>query len=205
MYRRRRQAGNGGGGPAVPALRPRRSGETPLDTRFRPGIFPVESAPNRLIEQERSRSPATVVSMNSRNTTRLFAAISILGTAACAAPAESPDPFRPVASVRQVMDAITIPASNVVFGVGSVEPATEAEWMNVRNAALALAESGNLLLMDGRAIDRGNWSVQSRALIDAAALAADAAEARNVDRVLDAGDAIYASCEGCHSEYLAKP
>jgi hypothetical protein len=107
-----------------------------------------------------------------------------------------------VASVKQVMTAITIPASEVVFGVGSDAPKTDADWLKVQNNALTLAESGNLLLMPGRTVNEDGWKKEAVALIDASVLALKAAEAKDVDGVLGAGDKIYASCEGCHTGYM---
>jgi cytochrome c556 len=133
----------------------------------------------------------------------LFAAAFF--TASCTAPAPpAAEPYKPVASVKQVMLSITIPASDIVFGVGSEEPKTDADWLKVQNAALALAESGNLLLMPGRAVDKENWTKEALGMVDASSQALKAAEARSVDEVLAAGDKVYASCESCHKGYMAK-
>jgi cytochrome c556 len=67
-----------------------------------------------------------------------------------------------------------------------------------------LAESGNLLMLPGRAPDNEDWVKESQAMIDAAMLAFNAAEARNADRLSDAGDKIYATCKSCHNKYMNK-
>src|SRR5688572_13664220 len=69
----------------------------------------------------------------------------------------------PVASVKQVMKGIMAPAALTVFNsVGTVmttegieerAPKTDEDWEAVGNAAAALAESANLLMMGDRAID----------------------------------------------------
>jgi hypothetical protein len=70
------------------------------------------------------------------------------------APAGAPTPqFTIVASNKQIMQAITIPSSEVIFGIGDEPPQDDAGWLAVESAAIALAESGNLMMMPGRAVD----------------------------------------------------
>ena len=122
--------------------------------------------------------------------------------------ATTPDsPFKLAASVQQVMTAITIPASDVIFETAA-GTAKETAWLNVQNSALTLAESGNLLMLPGRAPGAPNpsnndeWIVQSRAMIDAAMLAFDAAENKNAEQLSEAGEKIYATCAACHKKYM---
>src|SRR6266852_5123234 len=73
----------------------------------------------------------------------------------------------PVASIKQIMNAIVGPASTVIYkavgttssatGVEEIAPRNDAEWATVGNSAAALAESGNLMLMSGRVVDNGEW------------------------------------------------
>jgi len=117
----------------------------------------------------------------------------------------------PVASVKQIMQGIVDPATNVVFGAvsststkaGVVEtaPKTDREWELVGNSAAALVESGNLLMMGKRAVDAGDWLKMSRALVDAAVVALKAVEAKDKDALLASGDAINTSCDSCHLKY----
>jgi len=130
--------------------------------------------------------------------------------AAAASPA-GPE-LAPVASVRQIMRGIVVPAARMVFAsVGSIvtaqgieerAPKTDEEWDEVATNAASLVESGNLMLMSGRAIDREGWEKECRALIDASKLVLDAASARNSQGVFDASGAIYDSCNGCHQTYM---
>lgn len=101
------------------------------------------------------------------------------------------------------MFAITIPASNGVWSALNEAPDTEEEWIAIEYDALALAESGNLLLMEGRAVDLGNWRTQARALVDGAEIAAEAARARDLDQLLAIGDTLYNTCVACHNDYMA--
>lgn len=119
-----------------------------------------------------------------------------------AAPAAA---FKVVAPSKQIMLAVTIPASEKVFGAAAEPPTTDEQWVAVERAALELAESGNLLLIPGRAVDNGDWTNYSHMLIDTASKAYAAAQAKDIDGVSDAGNAIYEACEGCHKKYMPQP
>ena len=69
------------------------------------------------------------------------------------------------------------------------------------NSAAALIESGNLLLMGSRAIDKGDWVKMSQAMIEAGKLALKATEDKSAEGVLAAGEEVNASCDNCHRRY----
>jgi hypothetical protein len=121
-----------------------------------------------------------------------------------AAPAAQSSSVRAVGTVMQVMHAIVIPASDAVFKAGGDPPADDKGWTTAENQAVALAESGNLLMIGNRVRDRGDWMKMSRALVDAAATAVKAAQAKNADAMSTASDAVYETCEACHLKYLKK-
>ncbi|MDY6947905.1 MAG: hypothetical protein SXG53_19535 [Pseudomonadota bacterium] len=110
-------------------------------------------------------------------------------------------------------------------GVDEKRPQTEAEWLQMRRHAITLVEAANLLMMDGRKVlapgqtmaDEGVEGVlsskQVQAGIDAnrqqfvqfATLLHDtgeqmlrAVDAKHVQGMLDAGEALDAACESCH-------
>jgi hypothetical protein len=120
-------------------------------------------------------------------------------------PAAPSDSFKPVATVKQVMLGITIPASNAVFAVAGEAPKDDAGWQAIEASALAVAESGNLLLMKPRAVDDKEWKQFALALVDAGAKAAEAARAKDADKASTAGDDLYNTCEQCHAKYMPKP
>jgi cytochrome c5 len=72
----------------------------------------------------------------------------------------------------------------------------------VQNSALILAETGNLLMLPGRAKDRDEWMKNAKALVDAASAAFKAANAKNANALSDIGDKIDETCETCHAKYL---
>jgi hypothetical protein len=122
-----------------------------------------------------------------------------------------PPPTVPVASVKQIMNGIVTPAARHVFasvgtiisadGVEEREPRTDEEWAAVGNSAAALVESANLLMMDGRAIDKGDWTKMSKAMADAAIVALKAIEAKDKEALLASGEGINTSCDTCHQRY----
>jgi hypothetical protein len=98
-------------------------------------------------------------------------------------------------------DLIITPASNAVVQAGGDAPATDGAWLDARNQALLLAESGNLLMLGSRARDNAAWMRMSRAMVDAAAAAAAAAERHDAAALAVAGDKITTACEACHQPY----
>lgn len=126
------------------------------------------------------------------------------GTAKSAAkPVVSASQVKPVATVGEIMQLLTIPLSNAVFEYGGEPPKDDKTWDEVRGKAVALAEAGNLLMLGSRAKDRAAWMKFSRAQVDAAEAAAKAAAAKNGDQLSAASDALYETCAGCHKVYLA--
>jgi cytochrome c553 len=93
------------------------------------------------------------------------------------------------------------PASDAVFAASSNQPLDAKGWADARNEAILLAESGNLLMMGTRVRDNGNWMKMSRAMVDAAALAAAAAEKKDAKGLEAATDAITTACMDCHRPY----
>ena len=108
---------------------------------------------------------------------------------------------RTLANVRELHDLMISPASDAVFEASSNQPLDAKGWTTARNQALMLAESGNLLMVGTRVRDSGNWIKMSRAMVDAAALAASAAEKKDAMALEAATDAITVSCMECHRPY----
>jgi len=117
----------------------------------------------------------------------------------------------PVATVRQIMKGIVDPAAKKVFNAvsttvgpeGVVEhvPTTDEDWEEVGNSAAALIESGNLMLMGTRAVDKDEWVKMSRAMIDAGRQVLRAAQEKNSDKVFELGEPLNESCDSCHAKY----
>lgn len=112
--------------------------------------------------------------------------------------------FKPVASVTQIMQAMVVPSSNALFDVPRNPPADEAGWAAVRNHAIVLAESGNLLLIGDRAPESEVWTRTARGLAEAGQAALVAAQAEDADGIADAGNQIIEACEGCHQVHWVR-
>src|SRR4029450_3118549 len=106
-------------------------------------------------------------------------------------------PFPPTLTTKQLMTWIIDPNATAIWGsVGSVatdkgteekHPQTDEEWARFRNAAAMLIESGNLLMLDGRAVDKDQWMATARGMADAAATVLEAAEGKDVEAYFDRG------------------
>jgi hypothetical protein len=128
--------------------------------------------------------------------------------AAAPAPAAA---LPPVASVKQIMTGIVMPAAYVIFdsvstivdakGTQENQPRTDEEWARVGANAAALIESANLLLVGTRPVDQGDWVKMSKAMADAGQIALKAAEAKKPEAILEAGEAINQTCDNCHQKY----
>jgi hypothetical protein len=144
--------------------------------------------------------------------------------AGCGAPKDEPSapaaaatapPFHTTLTTKQLMSWIIDPNATAIWNsVGSIttekgteerHPKTDEEWAAFRNAAATLIESGNLLMLDGRAVDNDQWMATSRGMADAAATVLEAAEAKDVEAYFDAGGVLYEACTACHSKYLVGP
>ena len=137
-------------------------------------------------------------------------AIVSLGLSACG---ESPPPatFEPVHDVRETMRLVLDPAADVIWdsageivtldGVEDLAPTTDEGWLRVAHAAAVVAESGNLLMLPDRALDRDDWAEISRGMVRVGMQARDAAEAQDADALFEAGGRLYNVCVSCHQQY----
>ena len=113
-------------------------------------------------------------------------------------------------------------------GVTQRKPATDAEWQEERRHAIALIEGSNLLMMPGRVLAHPGQALESppgegdltpeqslaairkepavftafaRVLQRSSVSALRAIEARDADKLLEAGGDIDAACEQCHRRF----
>lgn len=122
--------------------------------------------------------------------------------------------YKPVASVVDLMRGLITLSAEVYWesvsvvvdsdGVHENMPQSDEEWIEVWAAGMALAESGNLLMMPPRAIDEEQWMAYSEDLVDAGSAAARAALDRDFEGVLAEGETIYNACVACHRDYVPR-
>ena len=132
------------------------------------------------------------------------------------------------ADLNQLMRGALYPPANVVFFAQAENPAevkwpalhdpsmstdpltsTFGGWQAVENAALALAESANLMMIPGRNCSNGvpvpikdpAWAVFVQQVRDASMKAYKAAQAKSQDQILEVSEALSQSCEGCHRKW----
>lgn len=132
------------------------------------------------------------------------------------------------ANLLQLMRGIMYPSSNVVFAaqndISTFTPAADPStspnpltstyggWPAVENAALALAESANLVLLPGRVcsngkpapVRRADWVKFAQGLREAGMAAYKAAQSRNQDAMVDVSGTVADACSACHDVYREK-
>jgi hypothetical protein len=132
------------------------------------------------------------------------------------------------ANLNQLMRGVLYPAANVVFSAQadnpgelkfvpghdpnmSTDPLTSSfgGWQAVENAALALAESANLLNITGRTCSNGvavptkdpAWVAFVQQVRDASMKSYKAAQAKDQDKIIEIADELSTSCSGCHRKF----
>lgn len=135
---------------------------------------------------------------------KCIGALLLGGMIACA---QTPsEPFPPAASVKQLMLDLIYPSSNDILlaiyrGGPPNEKKDDSEWAVVRRSAITLAESGNLLMLRGRARDQGDWMKDAKLLVDVGNAAYKAAQAKDAAALAALAGALDASCTTCHKQY----
>lgn len=117
----------------------------------------------------------------------------------------------PIATTKQIMNAIVLPNANVIYnavgttidGTKVVEtvPKNDQEWAAVGDSAAAIVESGNMLLVGDRLIDKREWLSYTQRFIAAGKAALTAANQKKPDGVLAAGGDLNETCDACHEKY----
>jgi hypothetical protein len=130
------------------------------------------------------------------------------------------------ANLNQLMRGVLYPAANVVFFPQFEKPdavkqaldpgmatdpltSTFGGWQAVENAALALAESANLLMVPGRVCSNGApapitdaaWATYVQEVRDAGMKAYAAAQAKDQDKMIDLSQTVSDACAHCHRKW----
>lgn len=141
---------------------------------------------------------------------RMLLALSVcLGVAGCGG--QQPPPFKAVADTKTLMAALLEKQADIVWESVSTtmigdevierRPKTDEEWANVRNAAIAVTETGNLLMIVPRAQDEG-WMNAAAGMIAQGERMLNAIDRKNPQDVFDVGSDLYDSCVNCHMHYM---
>lgn len=167
---------------------------------------------------------------------RLYGLVGIaVLVAGCSSPAPAPAsaPAGPTAAphsnLAQLMRGIPFPNSNIIFDTQSLDPEAQKDakpgepavgasaqynsvyggWQAVENAALALQETANLIMIPGRLCENGKpvplgdaeYQKAAAGLIEAGQVAYKAAQSKNLDAMLEAGGTVTDACAACHEKY----
>ena len=136
----------------------------------------------------------------------------------------------PVGNLAEVMRSILFPNSNILFDTQSRDPDTPPEasnngtvsstfasiytgWPLVETAAIALAESAQLIAMPGRLcqngkpvpLDRDDFMQYTRDLVDVGKKALEIARTKNLEAMVEVTNDVAGACENCHSVYRRYP
>jgi len=143
-----------------------------------------------------------------------------------AAPAAARPTPKVFGNLAQVMRGILFPNSNIIFDAQNTDPVAKAKkaeggafgnpyggWQEVENAAIALAEVSNVLIIPGRVCSNGkpapnnqpDWPKLVQGLRDAAMESYKAAQSKNMDKIVDAAGTLTEACSNCHDKYREKP
>ena len=156
------------------------------------------------------RKITTSISLPPMNSRRYRWLVLPMLLAGCV-PDAADQPFVLVANLQDLMSTVVDPAADVYWdavgwiidasGTTEIRPESPEEWEAVRNAAYQVAESGNLMMMQGRAIPEEAFHTYAQAMVDIGRKAIEVAEARDPMAVFDVGAEMYAVCTGCHATY----
>ncbi len=164
--------------------------------------------------------------------------VLFLGCVACSSQPEpakapaaaSPSPSKPVGTLAQVMRAIYFPNSNIIFDTQAVDPgappakgadkvdgATTTStfsgiytgWQVVENAAIALSESADLILLPGRLcqngkpvpVDRDDFRKYAEGMRAAGIAALEVARTKNLEKMQEVTNTVADACSSCHEPY----
>jgi hypothetical protein len=143
--------------------------------------------------------------------------------------AQDAQDYLPEATLDEVMNAMVMPFAEVVWEAVVYEdtikgPATDEGWQKARNAAVALAESANVIMIPNRpvaaadrvvgegelspqeigelvATSRGAWVGYARSLHEVATQTIQAIDARDPEKLADLGGTMDAVCQACHKQF----
>jgi hypothetical protein len=123
------------------------------------------------------------------------------GAGLAQAPSAEVSSPKSVGTMSELMLDIIYPTSDEIFYVSREQKKSEKEWIELRNNALTLAESANLLMADNRARDKERWMKDARLLWEVGNKAFIAAKAKDLPALEALNPELYEACQSCHEHY----
>ena len=146
---------------------------------------------------------------------RTFFLLTLIGLVCSCSPgepAQQKSEFKLTGDVEYIMHYVLDPAADHIWdsagtiitaeGTKELAPTTEEGWKAVAHSAVVVAETGNLLNLPGRALDKQGWSETALGLVDAGLRAKKAADEMDADALFDAGGKLYQVCVACHAAFI---
>jgi len=138
--------------------------------------------------------------------------VSFLLAAAAIAQAPSYAP-KPYGNLKQVMRSVALPNSDIIFAIQSKPPKNDMEWQAVVNAAVAIEEASNLIMIPGRIrsngqpvpVEAADYAKYAEALAPAGRECLKAALIKNQDAIANCTDTLSQACDNCHKVYRDQP
>jgi len=147
------------------------------------------------------------------------------------APAPAAPEAKPFGTLAQMMRGVPFPNSNIIFDTQTTDPGAAQKpaeagapatqqysgvyggWQAVENAALALSETANLLLIPGRMcenglpapVDQPDFQKWAQGLAEAGQAAYKAAQSKNIDAMVEVSGTVSDACAACHEKYRDTP
>ena len=117
------------------------------------------------------------------------------------APSSEIPTIKSVGTMSELMIELIFPTSNEIFYVGRNEQKSEKDWVDLRENALILAESANLLMADNRARDKDRWMRDAKLLWEVGNKAFKLAKVKDLEGIKALNDDLYEACQSCHEHY----
>src|SRR5580693_5376597 len=141
---------------------------------------------------------------------RLLALFLVAAAAVAQAPSYTP---RPYGNLKQVMRSVALPNSDIILAIQSKPPKNDMEWQAVVNAAVAIEETYNLIMIPGRIRSNGqpvpvqaaDYAKFAAALAPAGRECMKAALVKNQDAIANCTDTLSQACDNCHKVYRDQP
>jgi cytochrome c556 len=134
----------------------------------------------------------------------------LAGAAIAQAPSYTPKPY---GNLKQVMRSVALPNSDIILGVQQNLPKTDMDWQKVINAAIAIEETENLIMIPGRIRSNGqpvpvqaaDYAKYAAALAPAGRECLKASLIKSQDAVGNCTDTLSQACDNCHKVYRDQP
>jgi cytochrome c556 len=142
--------------------------------------------------------------------TRTLVLFVLAGAAVAQAPSFTPKAY---GNLKQVMRAVALPNSDIIFAIQQKPPKTDMEWQAVVNASVAIEELENLIMIPGRIRSNGqpapvqnaDYAKFAAALAPAGRDCLKASLQKSQDAVTNCTDSLSQACDNCHKVYRDQP